>query len=71
MYTVKPQSQAVVQSVWVFALCAEDWVFESQPRQKQVLTAPLLNALQQACVSLVLKDDHYKQLPCVTESVTR
>ena len=37
---------AVAQWVRAFALEAEGCVFESQPQQKKVVTAPLLNSLQ-------------------------
>ena len=36
---------------------------------KQVVTAPLLKAPQQLWVSHVLRDDHYKQMPCITVGV--
>ena len=38
---------------------------------KQVVTAALQNARQQAWVSWVLRDDHFDRIPCVTVGVTR
>ena len=56
---------AVAQWVGALTLQAEDWMFESQPRQtsveKQVMTALILNAQQKMRVSRVLGDDHYKR----------
>ena len=39
--------------------------------KKQVVTAPLLNALQQLRVSRVLGDGHYKRMSCVAVGVAR
>ena len=39
--------------------------------QKEVVTAPLLNAQQEVRVSRVLGDDHYKRMPRVTVGVAR
>ena len=63
---------ALGQWIKAFTSHAEGWV-ESQSEKpmslKQVVTAPLLNALQQVRVSRVLGDDHYKRMPRVTEFV--
>ena len=49
---------AAAQWVRSFAPQVEGGVFESQPRQ--VVTAPLPNALKKVWVSRFLRDDHYK-----------
>ena len=54
------KAAVVLQSVGTIVSHTEGWVFESQPQQKQVVTAPMPNAWHQVRVSRVLGDDHFK-----------
>ena len=66
---------AVAQWVRAFTPQAESWcVNPSRDRPKsleQVMTTPLPDAWLKVRVSRVLGDDHYKQMPRVTEGVAR
>ena len=66
------EAMAMVQWVRVFTLQVEGWVFESQPWQTSVIKtgsdSSKCSAIG-ASVTQVLGDDHYKQMPHVTESV--
>ena len=60
----------MAQWVRAFAPQAEDWMFEFQPRQTQVVkTGSASSTAKRSAlgVSRVLGDDHNKQIPRVTK----